>query len=934
MNQATTYLKKLSNPIVEVRILRERPYLQREYVGNTISGYYDADNFDKISDDIQRFDADSDTKGIYNTLHRLDSSLLHRSSNKLKLKAELTSSDHDVTHFSTFPIDFDPERPSGISSSEIELSIAKKVMTEIKDMLIALGIPESAMIKAMSGNGCHLQLLIEPFENTDENADRFKQVGDLVAQAYKADATIYNPSRIFKLYGTTGRKGDNTEERPHRASWCAVPETPYRIPFQELEDKVKKELASTAETTVGSKASVLTPQPTGTQTGVSHDGTLEEWLDAKGVHYKKVAYKNGCYKYQVDCPHNVAHKLPDAWLTDEGGKWQFACSHDSCKRAGNNTWDAFRNAIGHPKKEHGGSRKGAGRKSNIEKAKEAQPVKSQKPIIMLNEIIFDDESGKDVLSDKGRHEISDEVASVLFKTSKDDNFFRRGLELGSLKPDNDTLRFNAYTKEGIGGVIARQVSLQKYLSGEIVKVANPPSWLASDILENQDTSKLPAIDIILSHPYHNGQSLVTENGFDANTGAYLNQKTTDLDLDLEAHSAKDDVFLWKDWLRDFPFESEADFENAIAYMLTILVRPGFPTGEVSPMFLITAPREGVGKTLLADVLTAAVTGVTTETRTLSSSNDDIKKELGASLRGAPEVIVFDNVESSKRLDSAVLASIVTQVRGRFRILGMSEEMAYENRATMMYTGSNIEMTIELVKRAVAIRLSDPGIAEKDREVAVESILFETLQRHSEFISSLARMVKRWIESEKENTDPLHRMRHWSKVIFAILKANSHGEHFLKNTDKVMLTTGGEFTTWSNAYKSIVEQLGEQAVEGFTASDVFTTLSHEDNVYSPEKAGKHGETVIGKGDNILGEYITGNKEHSRKVTLGKLLRGKVGSIFGGYKLIDTHRSARGNQKIYRLEPIEGQNVPRIPGSEPELEVPEHQESVNSEIDCPF
>ena len=145
------------------------------------------DNFDKISNDIQRFDADSGTKGIYNTLHRLDPSLLHRSSNKVKLKAELTSSDHDVTHFSTFPIDFDPERPSGISSSEIELSIAKKVMAEIKDMLIALGIPESAMIKAMSGNGCHLQLLIDPFENTDENADRFKQVGDLVAQAYKAD---------------------------------------------------------------------------------------------------------------------------------------------------------------------------------------------------------------------------------------------------------------------------------------------------------------------------------------------------------------------------------------------------------------------------------------------------------------------------------------------------------------------------------------------------------------------------------------------------------------------------------------------------------------------------------------------------------------------------------------------------------------------------
>ena len=552
---------------------------------------------------------------------------------------------------------------------------------------------------------------------------------------------------------------------------------------------------------------------------------------------------------------------------------------------------------------------------------------------MLNEIIFS-EDGKDIISERGRSEVSDEVAKIIFKPSKHDNFFRRGLELGSLKSDKDSLRFKAYSRDGIAGIIARQVSLQKYAKGEIVKVANSPAWLAADILENQDSSRLPAIDIILSHAYHNGESLIIKDGFDAKTGAYLNTNAKDVDLDLQNHSAKDDVKLWKEWLNDFPFESESDFENAIAYMLTLLVRPGFPTGEVSPMFLITAPREGVGKTLLADVLTSAVTGIPTETRTLGSKNDEIKKELGAALRGAPEIIVFDNVEASKRLDSAILASVVTQVRGRFRILGVSEEMTYENRCTTMYTGSNIEMTIELVKRAVAIRLSDPGIAEKDRKVKVESILSETINRHSLFISSLLRMVKRWMETDTEDVEPSHRMRHWSKTLHRILKANGLGEHFLQNTDDVLRSTGGEFVTWSNAYKAIAEDLGQQAVEGWTATDVFTILSYKDNIYSPENSAHHGETVLGKGDNILGEFISGHKEHSRKTSLGKLLRGKIGSVFGGYKLIDTHRSARGNQKIYRLEPVEGQPIPRIPGSEPELDVPEPENPVNIDTDCPF
>ena len=56
---------------------------------------------------------------------------------------------------------------------------------------------------------------------------------------------------------------------------------------------------------------------------------------------------------------------------------------------------------------------------------------------------------------------------------------------------------------------------------------------------------------------------------------------------------------------------------------------------------------------------------------------------------------FDNVDSDKRLDSGILASVVTQPNRAFRILGVSEEMFYENRATIIYTGSNVEVTPEL-----------------------------------------------------------------------------------------------------------------------------------------------------------------------------------------------------------------------------------------------
>ena len=46
----------------------------------------------------------------------------------------------------------------------------------------------------------------------------------------------------------------------------------------------------------------------------------------------------------MDCPHDTAH-TQDAWITDEGGAWQFSCSHNSCK-GDRSTWKAYKTALG------------------------------------------------------------------------------------------------------------------------------------------------------------------------------------------------------------------------------------------------------------------------------------------------------------------------------------------------------------------------------------------------------------------------------------------------------------------------------------------------------------------------------------------------------------------------------------------------------------
>lgn len=131
-----------------------------------------------------------------------------------------TTSDDDIVRYRYIPIDLDPVRPAGISSSEEELNWANELRCQIAAFMEAQGFKKS--IQAFSGNGYHLLYTI----NEPNNDGTQKYVCDVLGQLNKlfsnaschVDTTNSNPSRVFKLYGTLAQKGRNTKERPHRMS--------------------------------------------------------------------------------------------------------------------------------------------------------------------------------------------------------------------------------------------------------------------------------------------------------------------------------------------------------------------------------------------------------------------------------------------------------------------------------------------------------------------------------------------------------------------------------------------------------------------------------------------------------------------------------------------------------------------------------------------
>ena len=593
-------------------------------------------------------------------------------------------------------------------------------------------------------------------------------------------------------------------------------------------------------------------------------------------------------KVRVDCPFNLDHKRAAFVGLDTDGYPCFKCHHNSCD--GNGFNDMVKSA----------GIEVAGRPTPAEPVTEIEipHTLDGSPVVMLSESRQVDDTP--VVMALARHVVSDDVASYLWTN---DSIYRRGIFLGTLRRGEDAPVFVKSEIPSIGGEISRACALLRHNKKGIPStVANPPGWLCADILHNQAVDAVREVRVVVSHPFYNGEKLVTAEGYDSETFTYLDSSFT---VEMGEHTPESDLMLWKDLLQDFPFEDESDFENAIGFALTLIVRQGLQVGEPVPLFDVTAAREGIGKSLLACTLCSAVMGYNMATDDLSSNREEIEKAVGGILLAGREAVVFDNVEADKPLDSGLLASIITQPKRSVRPLGTSQMAVIENCATFCCTGSNVEIKPELAKRMVAIRLADPGIPEKNRKVTVEGIQDYVLKHHGQYLSALVRMVQRWIDVGKPESENTHRMRQWSRVVRGIMRANGFGWSFLANADAVMLTASPEFNIWTNAFKEIVAQLGDIAVEGWTTKDVFHILSFEKEVYAHEKDVGNGKsfTRSAQGEGLLNELIgNASNDQARKVKLGQLLRSKAGAVYGGFKLIDTHKSLRG-KKVYALE---GQN----------------------------
>ena len=110
---------------------------------------------------------------------------------------------------------------------------------------------------------------------------------------------------------------------------------------------------------------------------------------------------------------------------------------------------------------------------------------------MMQEII--DKDGDKSISERPRHVVSDDVVQHLWFNGNQDRIYRCGREIGTLVASEVGLAFNPASKYAMQGEISRAVTLMRFSpnDGRLVALGKPPSWLADDILLNQDRTDVP-----------------------------------------------------------------------------------------------------------------------------------------------------------------------------------------------------------------------------------------------------------------------------------------------------------------------------------------------------------------------------------------------------------------------------------------------------------
>jgi P4 family phage/plasmid primase-like protien len=260
--------------------------------------------------------------GVYVTLNPVQPDLLARRVNRFEFWAKDTTTDENILSRRWLPLDFDPVRVSGISSTDAEHEAALTRARECQAELTAQGWPEPVL--GDSGNGGHLLYRVD-LPNDKESLALVTRTLQALAQkftdkAVTVDAVVSNAARIWKVYGTLAHKGDATAERPHR--YARLLEIPAEI----------KVVTRAQLEAVAAAARETIPLHSSTHQTKGKPFDVPGWLAEYKIEVRSQGpWEDGTGYELTTCPFNSEHQGTAFVGQFASGAITAMCHHASCQ---------------------------------------------------------------------------------------------------------------------------------------------------------------------------------------------------------------------------------------------------------------------------------------------------------------------------------------------------------------------------------------------------------------------------------------------------------------------------------------------------------------------------------------------------------------------------------------------------------------------------
>ncbi|MER8512103.1 hypothetical protein NKH47_04005 [Mesorhizobium sp. M1060] len=341
------------------------------------------------------------------------------------------------------------------------------------------------------------------------------------------------------------------------------------------------------------------------------------------------------------------------------------------------------------------------------------------------------------------------------------------VEGNSLRPDGSII-VGRVDADSLVDVLTRHATFLKWnaRSNEDVEI-NCPAEVARMVLARRGAGwTIPRLRAIIQAPcLRDDGTVLNTSGYDLSSGLLFlsNRLWPTVQESPSYKNALDAIDVLLEPINQLPFVDGSDRSAAVALLITAVIRPILKS---APMFAVTAPSAGTGKSLTVDIASILTTGRPASVITPTPDEAELEKRIGAAAIAGDAVIAIDNVSHVLRSDQ--LCQMLTSAETQVRVLGKSESQIIPSTTLICCTGNNLQIFGDLNRRTIRIRL-DAKVERPDERPFSFDALDLAMRKRSELVTAALVIVRAYLVAGKPSpASPMGSFEDWSGIVRSAL----------------------------------------------------------------------------------------------------------------------------------------------------------------------